>query len=125
MRKRVAKEHVLAARHLGGDLIGRGLFGAEPHDVERVLARLALAVDRDDVAQGDGVLSRVVKGAEALRREVLGDRKWRGRQRDPGERGESEVLLEVADERVADGLVEEHATGDERTRHHALVGAKQ
>ena len=58
---------VLPDRHLGGDLAGGGLFGAEPHDVARVLARLTLAVDRDDVARGNSVLPLIVKGAKALR----------------------------------------------------------
>src|SRR3712207_9284954 len=60
------------------------------------------------------VLPRVVEAGDPRDREVLGDRERRGRGRQLGQGDGPEVLLEVAQQRLADELAVQDATGDDR-----------
>ena len=52
---------VVAAGHLEHDVVAHGLLGGKPMEVERLLGRFALAVDRDDVGEADCVVTWIVE----------------------------------------------------------------
>ncbi len=64
-REREADERASPAFHLGGEGIGCRFRRWHPGHLERVLARLARAADRDDERERHGVLPVVVVGAHA------------------------------------------------------------
>src|SRR4051812_44821883 len=83
----LAQQHILAVGHLGREVWTRSFFWREPHDVERVLAWLAVAIHGHHVRERDGVLARIKVRRDALGGKVLGyrERRWgsgNSRQRD-------------------------------------------
>ena len=94
-----AEQAVVAAGHLlphrRADRLGR----REPGQVERLLRRLAVAVDGHDVGQAHGVVPGVVEARAVGVGEVLDDRERRRIGRQAGQRQRPEVLLEVAHQR--------------------------
>ncbi len=125
MGQGLAEEDSVAAFHFCEDSRGEGFVGGEPGQVEGVLLGGAVAGDGDDEGQGDGVLAGVVEGRDAGGGEVLGDGEGHGGGGDLREGHGAEVLLEVAEEGVADALVIEHAAGDELALDVPVAGGAQ
>ena len=86
----------------------------EPGQLERVLLRRAVALDRHDVGQRHRVLPRIVERRHPGGREVLGDRERLRRGRDPRQRERAEVLLHVPQQGRPDPLVVQHPARDQR-----------
>ena len=97
----------------------------EPGQVERLLRRLAVAVDRHDVGQADGVVAGVVEPRAVGVGEVLDDRERRRVGRQPRQGQRAEVLLEVAQQRVAHPLAEQHPPADDHPADRAVGGDPQ
>ena len=107
----------LAAGHLLLDQRRRGLLRTEPDQVQSVLPGAAVTGHRDDVGQGDRVLTRIVVRRDARRREILGDGEGLRGGRDEGQRHRAEVLLQVAQQGVADPFVVQDPAGDQSAAH--------
>ena len=99
--------------------------GVEPGEVERLLGRLAVAVDGHDVGQADGVVARVVEARAVGVGEVLDDGERRRVGREPRQGERAEVLLEVAQQGVADALAEQHAAADDHPADRPVGGDAQ
>src|SRR6266550_2005665 len=110
MRKSLAEQGPLAAGHVSDDGIAGGLGRREPGQLESVLLRFAVPVDRNDVGQGHGMLTRIVKRRDSRRGEVLRDREWRRRGRDTWQCKRTEVLLDVAEQGRPHPFVVEHSS---------------
>ena len=115
----VAAGHLLA--HRRPDHLGR----AEPGQVERLLGRDAVAVDRHDVGEADGVVAGVVEPGAIGVGEVLDDGERRRVRRDVGEGQRAEILLEVAQQGVADPLAEHHPPADDHPADRPVGGLAQ
>ena len=71
-------------------------------------------------AKTDGVVSRIVKPTDVGIGEVLDHREGRYFRRDPWQGDGSEILLEVAQQRVANSFAEEHPPGDDHSADRAV-----
>ncbi len=122
MREGEAQQTVLTAGHLpdhvSGDDFGRG----EPVQIECLLGRLAVAVDRHDEHEAHRVLARVVEPTDRRIGKVLGDRERSRRRRDLRQCERPEVLLAVAHQRVADPFAVLDPAADDEPADRAIGG---
>src|SRR5690606_28592472 len=114
--ERLPEQEAPTALELVQDRRGERVLGRQPGELERVLSRIALAGDGDDVGEGDGMLARVVQGRHARQWEVLGDRERSDVRRQLGKGRGAEVLLQVAHQCGADRLSVQDSSGHERPR---------
>lgn len=61
----------LATTHLLLEYNAAGFLRTDPHEVERLLARSAVAFDRDYESQRDRVLARIMESSDELIGKVL------------------------------------------------------
>jgi hypothetical protein len=73
VREREADEAILSAGHVLAHPIRDRFRRRVPLEVERLLGRLTVAVDRHHVGEAHGVVAWIVEPADLGAREVLGD----------------------------------------------------
>ena len=125
VRQREPDQPVVAAGHLLSHGRAVRLGAAEPGEVQRLLGRLAVAVDRHDVGQAHGVMARVVEPRAIGIGEVLDDRERSRVSREARKRKRTEILLEVAHQGVTDALAEQHPAADDHPADGSVGGDPQ
>lgn len=112
--ERHAHKASLATGHLSDERQARCLGRAHPGEIERARGRRAVAVDRHDEREGDGVLTWIMEAGHVGVGKVLNDSERLRGWRNAGERHRTEVLFQVADERIPNALTMQDTPGDDR-----------
>ena len=107
-----SNQSVMATGQLAADVGAADFLGSQPHEIERLLAGSAIADDGHEVRQADRVLPRIMQSRHVSVGEILRHGERRRSRRNLGQGDGPEILLQMAQQRIAKLLAEHHPTRD-------------